>query len=177
MTGQSGNENHPQHRHPYRFYWLTGGLAVLLAAIIGASLAHSSSGPADNPGSSKAQNSVPVPTVTANQPNPPSFSSAPGSNGSISLAPTIRHKGPLELNETVGADLDSTANNWDVATNLTSGDIYISTGWVVSPSGQIAALGNLSPDYQDCSSTTNYIPEGIPLSSLNSGANFCIQTD
>jgi hypothetical protein len=34
----------PQKKHPYRFYWLTGGLAAILAAIIAAVVALSSGG-------------------------------------------------------------------------------------------------------------------------------------
>jgi hypothetical protein len=62
MTGQSGNDSHSQNRHPYRFYWLTGGLAAILAAVIGTSLAHSSSGPASNPSSSFATSSPTSPS-------------------------------------------------------------------------------------------------------------------
>ena len=42
--GHPGNEKEPEKKHPYLFYWLTGGLATILAAVIGVSIAHSSSG-------------------------------------------------------------------------------------------------------------------------------------
>jgi hypothetical protein len=44
----SGTQKDPEKKHPYRFYWLTGGLATIFVAIITAALAHSLSGP-NNP--------------------------------------------------------------------------------------------------------------------------------
>ncbi len=49
MTTKPGNDHHePEKKHPYRFYWLTGGLATILAAIIAVVVAHPSGPP--NPG-------------------------------------------------------------------------------------------------------------------------------
>ncbi len=48
MTTEPGNDrSQSERKHPYRFYWLTGGLATILAAIIAVTVAHPSSGPAD----------------------------------------------------------------------------------------------------------------------------------
>jgi len=44
MTTEPGNDHHEsEKKHPYRFYWLTGGLATILAAIIAVAIAHPSS--------------------------------------------------------------------------------------------------------------------------------------
>lgn len=59
MTTQPRNHDHsraqkePEKKHPYLFYWLTGGLATIVAAIIAASVIHPSPGPNDpTPGAS-----------------------------------------------------------------------------------------------------------------------------
>jgi hypothetical protein len=50
MTTKPGNDHRePEKKHPYRFYWLTGGLATILAAIIAVVVAHPS-GPANPSG-------------------------------------------------------------------------------------------------------------------------------
>jgi hypothetical protein len=50
MTTQPENDHHePEKKHPYLFYWLTGGLATVLAAIIAVAVAHPSAAPASPP--------------------------------------------------------------------------------------------------------------------------------
>jgi hypothetical protein len=52
MTAEPGNDHHEsEKKHPYRTYWLTGGLATILAAIIAVAVAHPSSGPSGPSGS------------------------------------------------------------------------------------------------------------------------------
>ena len=126
-------------------------------------------------GTSKVQTAaVPAPTVTVTVGSSPP-GGTPSSNSGASATPAVRHKGMLELNDFIGADLDSTANNWGVATNYTSGDIYLAQG-SISSNGQLANLDSSSPDYHGCSSTTDYV-QNISVSSLNPGADFCIHTD
>jgi hypothetical protein len=52
MRDESEKDYDPQKKHPYRFYWLTGGLAAILAAIIAAVVALSSAGPGNTSTSS-----------------------------------------------------------------------------------------------------------------------------
>jgi hypothetical protein len=60
MTTEPGNDHHePEKKHPYLFYWLTGGLATILAAIIAVAVAHPSSGPANSsPGSTPSSSAL-----------------------------------------------------------------------------------------------------------------------
>jgi hypothetical protein len=54
----SGTQKDPEKKHPIRFYWLTGGLATIIVAIITVVLTHSLSGPnnpAHGPSSSSSQ--------------------------------------------------------------------------------------------------------------------------
>jgi hypothetical protein len=54
----SGTQKDPEKKHPYRFFWLTGGLAAIIVAIITVALTHSLSGPnnpAHGPSSSSPQ--------------------------------------------------------------------------------------------------------------------------
>jgi hypothetical protein len=70
---QPGGQKEPEKKHPYVFYWLTGGLTAIIVAIITVSLTHSpsqSNGP--TPGSSS---SSPGPDVTI--PEPSNSSSGP----------------------------------------------------------------------------------------------------
>jgi hypothetical protein len=72
MTTQSGNQDHPtgqngsENKHPIIFYWLTGGLATIVAAVIGTLIAtHQSPGPVNSsPGISQ---SIVFPSITAPQ--------------------------------------------------------------------------------------------------------------
>lgn len=80
MTTQSGNQGHPpgqngsENKHPIIFYWLTGGLATIVAAVIGTLIAmvatHQSPGPV-NPSPGVTQSivfpSIAVSQVTATQ--------------------------------------------------------------------------------------------------------------
>jgi hypothetical protein len=69
MTTQSGNQGHPtgqngsENKHPIIFYWLTGGLATIVAAVIGTLIAtHQSPGPVNpSPGISQ---SIVIPSIT-----------------------------------------------------------------------------------------------------------------
>lgn len=49
MTTEPGNHHQAENKHPYRFYWLTGGLATIVAAIIAVSATHSSGGSGGSP--------------------------------------------------------------------------------------------------------------------------------
>jgi hypothetical protein len=44
MPNEPGNDQQPKNKHPVRTYWLTAGLATVLAAIIGVSVALISNG-------------------------------------------------------------------------------------------------------------------------------------
>lgn len=151
--------------------WITAIVAVIsLATGFGAGY---------STGKTKSPAPAPAPTVTVHEPNPGSASPAPIGNGGSSSAPAVRHKDSLLLNDSYGADLDSTANNWDVR-NTNTEDVILSQGSITSFAGQLAILDNGSqPDYQGCSSTTNYVQgnPGIPVSSLKRGSVFCIRTD
>jgi hypothetical protein len=74
MTTAPGNHHHPKNKHPYRFYWLTGGLATILAAIITVSVTHCS-GPVNPPIGQVTTPPGPVttspgPVTTSPGPNP-----------------------------------------------------------------------------------------------------------
>jgi hypothetical protein len=57
MATEPENDHHEsEKKHPYRFYWLTGGLATIIAAIIAAAVVHPSSRPA-NPSSGSSTSS------------------------------------------------------------------------------------------------------------------------
>jgi hypothetical protein len=79
MTTQPRNYNHPrdkkepEKKHPYLFYWLTGGLATIIAAIIAVSISHSSSS-SGNPTPTGPSTTSPGPSVTT----PGSSNSSPG---------------------------------------------------------------------------------------------------
>lgn len=75
MTTQSGNQghspgqDHPENKHPYRFYWLTGGLATIAAAVIATLIAmsatHQSPEPVNpSPGVSNQSNAISIPTFS-----------------------------------------------------------------------------------------------------------------
>ena len=49
---EQGNHHDPAKKHPYRFYWLTAGLAAIIVAIITVSAMHSSGGSGSSPGGS-----------------------------------------------------------------------------------------------------------------------------
>ena len=93
MTNGSGNDNHPRNRHPYRFYWLTGGLATIVAAIIGISVTHSSTGSVNSPGPSE-----PAPVSPGSPPASTSYTPRP------STASTY-YQGPVTISGN-GLDFD-----------------------------------------------------------------------
>jgi hypothetical protein len=68
-----GNQKDPEKKHPYRFYWLTGGLATIIAAIIAVSVSHSSSS-SSNPTPPGPSTTSPGTSVTT----PGSSNSSPG---------------------------------------------------------------------------------------------------
>lgn len=70
MPAEPENDHHEsEKKHPYRFYWLTGGLATIVAAIITVALVHPSPGPPSPP---------PGPTTSSPVlPNPERSSSSP----------------------------------------------------------------------------------------------------
>lgn len=60
MTTEPGNDHEPEKKHPYLFYWLTGGLATILAAVIAVAVAHPSPGPdSPSPGPTTSSSAVP----------------------------------------------------------------------------------------------------------------------
>ena len=74
----SGTQKDPEKKHPYRFYWLTGGLATIMVAIITVALTQSLSGPNN-----------PAPGPSSSSPQTGSTSSGAGntSSGSDTSAP------------------------------------------------------------------------------------------
>lgn len=79
MTTKPDNSNHDENKHPYRFYWLTAGLATLLAAAIAATvtLSMSGSGASSNPAPGS---SSPASGISKSSPAT-SPASAPADNG------------------------------------------------------------------------------------------------
>ena len=76
MTTQSGNQgpspgrDQPENKHPYLFYWLTGGLATIAAAVIATLIAmsatHQSSGSVNpSPGAGNQSNGFSIPAFSA----------------------------------------------------------------------------------------------------------------
>jgi hypothetical protein len=87
MTNGSGNGNHPQNRHPYLFYWLTAGLATIVAAIIGISAMHSSAGSVSNPEPSDgAPSSNPTTSQEIDSPAPVPSSQPPSQPSPTAIA-------------------------------------------------------------------------------------------
>jgi hypothetical protein len=168
-----------QSEKPYRIQIIVaviGAAGVIIAAVIG--IVRSPS--AGEPGSPSPSNKRGSPSVSQSSPPLPSASAVPRTP---SATPAIRHKGQLTLYDNVGADLDSTAANWDVPNTITTaGDIWLSlepegTGEAIySTVGQLAELNNLPPNYQGCSSTADFVSD-ILFSNLDPGANFCVMTD
>ena len=150
--------------------WITAIVSVV-SLVVGFGAGYSTS---------KAQNPSSAPTAVASEPNPGSSSPAGSSNHGTPSVPTVRREGPLFLNGGTSADLDSNASNWGVPSPPNPTDIIIAqynTGDAVEPfSGQMFQLHGLSPDYQGCSTTQDYV-KSIEFSNLNVGAYFCIQTD
>ncbi len=95
----SGAQKEPEKKHPYLFYWLTGGLATIIAAIIAASVIHPSPRP-DNPS--------PGPTSTSpgtGGTSTGSSSTSPGSGNSSSGTTLPSGNGLLtsdDMGETAG---------------------------------------------------------------------------
>jgi hypothetical protein len=87
MATKPGNEHQePEKKHPYLFYWLTGGLATVLAAVIAVAVAQSSAGPpSPSPGS----------TASAAFPAPGSLASATAQGTSSASSPATS-AAPLE---------------------------------------------------------------------------------
>ncbi len=73
MTTRPENDRHPENKHPYRYYWLTAGLATLLAAIIGVSIKQCSSPSPPSNGASPGSSTISSGSNTiSSTPNPPS---------------------------------------------------------------------------------------------------------
>jgi hypothetical protein len=81
MTAEPGkekNDHEPEKKHPYRFYWLTGGLATILAAIIAVVVVHPSPGASNAAGPATSS-----PTLSAlGQSSPAPSGSSPSASGS-----------------------------------------------------------------------------------------------
>jgi hypothetical protein len=81
MTAEPGNDHHePEKKHPYLFYWLTGGLATILAAIIAVVVAHPSPAPASPSPGSTTSSSAPSEPGDSSSPTVKDSGSSPGTS-------------------------------------------------------------------------------------------------
>lgn len=75
MTTKPENDHpEPERKHPYRFYWLTGGLATILAALIAVAVAHPS-GPVNPSGPGTSSPTLPNAGQSSSSPDRSSSSS------------------------------------------------------------------------------------------------------
>lgn len=87
MATPSGDHQHPKNKHPYRFYWLTGGLATLLAAIIAFVATRPSPGPgSSNPSHGPTNSSSGSGGSPSDSGKPPPASNSPTNNGLLASA-------------------------------------------------------------------------------------------
>jgi hypothetical protein len=74
MTTERDNNHQPESKHPYRFYWLTGGLATILAAVIAVVATQASSGSSTSSkptgSTSSLANPAPAPPSSAGASSP-----------------------------------------------------------------------------------------------------------
>jgi hypothetical protein len=136
MAPESGNHHPVENKHPYRFFWLTGGLATIIAAVIGLSVAHSS-------GDSTAPAAGPVGSSNG----PGNSSGAPHQPGYTFLWHHLIKVGStgvsFQLNEPATPNNDS----WDIS----YGGI-----WGVSSSTALNLwLPDSEPTPADCASASN----------------------
>src|ERR1700753_3453073 len=86
----SGDKEDPEKKHPYRSYWLTGGLSAIVVAVISVALAHSLAGPNDPASGSSSSSPRTGSTLAAagsaspgsDPPAPAPASSPPAASGS-----------------------------------------------------------------------------------------------
>jgi|SRR6185437_13237622 len=169
MTNGSRNDNHPQNRHPYLFYWLTAGFASIVIAIIGISVTHSSSGSVSTSGSSQS---------TPAYSGPPSAGTSYAPPGSASASThTIKRQGTITLNNGYSVALYTDVPNWQI--NIGCGgdcELWYQDDLMPGYGGQIAPLAaGDSGTYEECSSTTAYEPQ-IQKDSVTKGLRACVMT-
>jgi hypothetical protein len=116
MTTQPRNRNSssetqkdPEKKHPYRFYWLTGGLATIIVAIITVALTHSLSGP-NNPASGPSSSSPQTASTSSGASNassgsgtsaPAHLSSPPAAGGAITGNWNVTYAAPATVTITL----------------------------------------------------------------------------
>lgn len=181
MTGQSGNHNHPQNRHPYRHYWLTAGLAIILGAVITA-LAHSSSGSAAKPSQTPTVSGGPtiLPTISSPAPRP-----SPTTPTTSPPTPTVlpaADKAPVIMSYSNSIDLDDYrspswgAQNLDMFSDESKYDLSVGAGNVLDGNQSDGSLVIVTGPrtYDTCASAVNYqksIYDGIVA-----GTAICVRT-
>lgn len=172
MMNGSGNDNHPQKRHPYLFYWLTGGLATIVAAIIGISVTHSSTGSVSNPRPSESAPVSPGSPLAGTSYTPP-----PSPTPEKQWGP-----GTIRITASVSADLDSVPPN--TGNNVTGDDIYLDynalpLGYrIISKTNEALWTSPGTPDAHDCANliSTQGIGFTTPLT-VKQGSIVCVKTD
>ena len=163
MTSESGNDKDPQNKHPYRFYWLTAGLATIIAAIVAVSLTHRSTGSGSNPG----------PGVTA-----PKTTAAPGATGTGNSTPAtatsgtaVYWRGHVSFSGD-GFDFDSKPPAHDQTTIVYDGNTLYATA-----SAQLAVWSQPGmPSASECQTWVATHPNNaVPVPAI--GMQICIKTD
>ena len=168
MTNDSRNDNHPQNRHPYLFYWLTAGLAGIVIAVIGILVTHSSSGSVNNSGPSQST------PAYSGSPSAGTSYALPGSASASTHA--IKRQGTITLNNGYSVTLYTDAPNWQINIGCGGCELWYQDDLMPGYGGQIAPLptGD-SGTYEECSSTTAYEPQ-IPKDSVTKGLRACVMT-
>jgi hypothetical protein len=177
MTNGPGNDDHPQNRHPYRFYWLTAGLATIVATIIGISVTHSSTGSVSNPGPSDG-----VPSSNpANATTPPatitSSSASTGYGVVYHDKDLIVQAGTLDncgLGQFVNVDIPKVDQSWQGTDSF--GFYCRQTDYEIEPYGHASASVHGKDDPNGCLSAVNSSPVNFSAA-VKPGAGFCVKSD
>jgi hypothetical protein len=171
MTNEPGNDNHPQNRHPYWFFWLTAGLATIVAAIIGISVTHSSTGSSSNPGSSKS-----APVSPSSPSATPASTPPPGPGPTAPTSTMVRWHGPITIGW-FGIELDAlppTANTGTGSSTIRDQSGELTSG---NNGGTYAQwTGSSAPTYDECHNwvlTNGNNSSPLPLTS---GMQICVLT-
>lgn len=178
MTSQPGNDPNsgdqkdPEKRHPYRFYWLTGGLTAIIVAVISLLVSHSSSSNNQPPGSTAASSR---PDTTASGSNSPPLPVRATVSASGSAVADGTQLGAYQFNLPGGyyVPLGPTAPKQSQFTIYTSDDLgWDDSAFLITTGGDklLSLPTGSTPTYQACANATSFIESA----SDNPGTAVCV---
>ena len=145
MATEPENHHHPKNKHPYRFYWLTGGLATIIAAIIAVSVTHASSGTSSS--SSGTSSSSPGPSSSS--PGPSNSSPGPTPSSPVALVWHHNVRFPYET----GLDLNDNQPNVQSMVNSDFNTANFGDNTIPAFSlwrGKAGTVSKPDPTFSDC---------------------------